>query len=184
MLGGSTSKNVSRSRNRSGPSSSGIPAGMIDCGDGSTESISSRLIGNFLGVLLNDDHLPVHDAAGAGEHASRCQDKYLRRVIGIEGKAGLGDIAEHGVVIAVRQIGKVGPDLRPFAVNLMALRAAGLLAEKLGPPAEPVAAFELRQVAIVDELHGCIVRFGPWQQEAVKRQRAWPVVLVREIVNG
>src|SRR5438309_31305 len=74
----------------------------------------------------------------------------------------------------MNQVGEIWPDHAALAVEAMAARALGLIAEEDRLAARPTAAFQLRRF-MRDRLCWAL-QFGPRKQEAM--QRKWPLALV------
>ena len=142
---GSVSRNVSRSRICSGPRAFSSPSGMIDRADGCSASTSDAAGAELLPLAVADHQLVALGARHAGQHPAVLQLDEIGEIVGIDGGAGLADVAQDRVVIAVDQVGQVRADAAAAAADLMALRALGLVAEEDLAAARPVAALQFRE---------------------------------------
>ena len=103
----------------------------------------------------------------------------VRQVVGVDGEARLRDVAQHRGVVAVDEVRQVGADGAAVAVDRVALRAAGLVAEELAA-AGPAAAFELRRARRRDRLASCLpLASAHGTNDAAQRQRPRALVFVR-----
>ena len=177
---GSVSRNVSRSRIRSGPNCLFQPL-RHDRQGGRVQRPRRRSVARgtpcpWWSPITNSS--PSVRGTPISTSAVLQLDE-VREIIGMDRGAWKADVAQHRFVIAVDQIREVRPDLAAAPMHLMALRALGLFAEEHVAAARPVAAFQLGNVAGgVQRGVGGPRQGGPRQEQPVQRQRPRPVVLV------
>ncbi len=121
-------------------------------------------------------------ARHAGQNAAVLHLDEASEIIGMDRGAWKADVAPDGLVIAVDQVRQVGADAAAAAVDLMALRALGLVAEEDRAAARPVAALQLGDFPVgVQRGVGRPRQGRPGQEQPMQRQRPRPVVLIRRI---
>ena len=108
--GGGVSRNVSRSRIRSGPSCSGSFSGIAEIGDGCISSMSdflSFVVSPFASPTETVSPARVHHAV---EHLAVVQRHGVRKIIRIDREARMRDIAHHRCIIAMHEVRQIGAD--------------------------------------------------------------------------
>ncbi len=107
----------------------------------------------------------------------------IREELGIDGEAGLLDIAEHGRHVAMNQVRKVGANAAAGAADRVALAALACAIEHLAA-AKPIAADQFGQRAAIGRFVRLVARTGKRKKDAFGRQGTATIVFVGEIRYG
>ena len=100
----------------------------------------------------------------------------VANVLGIDGGAGLADVAQHAVVVAVDEVGQIGADFAALAAHGVA-HGADAFEERLA--IVPISSRELRQVFVARHRRD-LLSHGIRQQNATQRERTQRVAAVGE----
>src|SRR5436309_2622897 len=101
-------------------------------------------------------------------------------MIRIDCRAGLRDVFEHRIVIAMNEVRQIGTNSAAFAVYGMAFGAHDLFAKVDASSIQPTPSRKLRNGAFCFRRLAILARLGPRQKNPPEGKRSQPLILSRE----
>src|SRR5262249_49983010 len=122
-----------------------------------------------IGLLISHKQIVAFGTQGPRQQTAVFQRNGIGDVIGIDGEAWLGYVAQDRLIIAMDEIAQVRPNLAPLPLDAVALGAGSLFAEKYFSPARPAAALQFGQMTLHDCFARSLTHLGPRQQHSMER---------------